>query len=120
MKWGHIFFEVFALYVKLAFVLLAYFGTRFIIAEKRPSRNPPFTKQIGGYLGCIAIVAVIAWFASASWEGEDEERHVVSTDYNRGATVFLALIIPALFGVADGYATSEKFPKTSHSNYDDM
>lgn len=95
MKWGHIFFEVFALYVKLAFVCLAYFSTRFVIGEKRPSRNPPFTEQIGGYLGCIAAVAAVALFASAHWEGEDEESHIVRMDYNRGATVFVALLIPA-------------------------
>ncbi len=120
MKWGHIVWEVFALYFKLAFVCLAYFGARSYIREKRPSRNPPFAKQIGGYLRCIAVIAAVALFASAHWEGEDEESHIVSMDYNRGATVFLALLLPALFGAADGYATTEKFPKASHSNYDDM
>jgi len=120
MKWGHIIAEVFVFYIKVAFVFLAYFGSKVFIAGHRPSLNPPFVKRIGGYLRCIAVVAVIALFASASWEGEDEDRHIVSTDYNRGATVFLMLLIPALFGVADGYATTEKFPKSSHSNYDDM
>src|SRR5512132_2176506 len=60
MKWGDIFFEVFALYVKLAFVCLAYFGAISYIGEKRPSQNPPLTKQIGGYLRCIAAVAAVA------------------------------------------------------------
>ena len=56
---GHIIVEVLALYFKLAFVFLAYFGARFYIGEKRPSRNPPFIKQIGGYLKYIAAVAIL-------------------------------------------------------------
>ena len=71
-------------------------GQVFVIGEKSNVTNPPFTEQVGGYLGCIAAVAAVALFASAHWEGEDEEEsHIVRMDYNRGATVFVALLIPA-------------------------
>jgi hypothetical protein len=58
--------------------------------------------------------------ASANSEGDDEESQIVSMNYNRGATVFIVLLIPALFGATEGYRTREEFPTNSRSNYDDM
>ena len=120
MKWGHIISEVAVLYFKLAFVYLAYHGAKVFIAHNRPSLKPPFTKRIGGYLRCIAAIAFIAMLASANFEGENEDSHVVSVDYSRGAIVFLALLFPALIGAAEGYASREQFPTASGSNYDDV
>jgi len=120
MKWGHIVVEVLWLYFKVAFVCFAYFGAKIFIAQNRPSLNPPFSKQIGGYLRCIAAVAVIGLVASGTWEGDDDDAQLVSMDYNRGATVFITLLIPALIGAAVGYTTREEFPINSRSNYDDM
>jgi hypothetical protein len=120
MKWGHIIVEVLVLYFKLAGVYLAYHFAQVSIAQNRPSLNPPFAKRIRGYLWCIAVVTVIALLASANSEGDDEESQIVSMNYNRGATVFIALLIPVLFGATEGYRTREKFPTNSHSDYGDQ
>ena len=100
-------------YLKFGAVYLTYFTAKFYIAHNRPSLNPPFIKRIGGYLRCVAVVAFIAFLTLGNWKkGEGEEAQVFSVDYNRGAIVFLALLIPALFGATEGYSTRERFPNT--------
>jgi hypothetical protein len=116
MKWGHIILEVVWFYFRLAGVLIAYHVAKILIAQNRPSLNPPFAKRIGGYLQCIAAVAIIGLVASAKMK----KSHAIDVDYNRGATVFLVLLIPALFGAAKGYTTREEFPTNSRSDYGDQ
>jgi hypothetical protein len=72
--------------------------------------NPPFIKRIGRYLQCVVAVAFIAMMAASHFEGEGEHEDLVSINYNRGAIVFLTLLIPVFFGAHVGYATHEQFP----------
>ena len=98
----HHFGSVCVLYQSLL-SFFAYMMCKLAILQKRSERNPPFGERIVGYLGCIAAAAVVAFIAF----------FFSHFDYNRGATVFLALLIPVLFGAADGYKTTERLPPSS-------
>jgi len=118
MKWGPIISDVFLLYFKAFVLFIAYFFAKSYIRLKRPSRNPPFIKQIGGYLICVIAVALLACFWLVCGSGEDEEPDVSSINYIRGVTVFLTLLFPVLLGAAHGYATTEPDPKSEHDSDD--
>jgi hypothetical protein len=120
MKWGYIISEVLILYLKFLFIYLAYFFAKIFTAINRPSPTPPITKRISGYLQCVVGVAFIALVASGNFADPDEDDHLASIDYNRGAMVFIALIIPAMVGATEGFTTRERIPPPAPYNHDVM
>jgi len=73
-----------------------------------------------GYGSFISIALAIGIMVSDRYKGDDDNGHYV-TDYNRGAIVFIVVLIPILFGISDGFTTDdERFTKPpSHTDDDD-
>jgi nitric oxide reductase large subunit len=89
--------SVILLYIKIGSILFTHFFAKSYTAKKRSSPKPPFSEKLFLYASCIVITAVIGFAASVHLH-----------DRNRGAVVFIALLIPALVGVADGLTTTDK------------
>ena len=103
MKWEHIITEVFMLYLKFLGLYLAYALAKYCTAQKRSSTNPSWFEKVFRYAACIGVVSIIGFLASGLASGNDE-----IDEFACGAIVFLALLIPALFGVADGFTTTNR------------
>jgi hypothetical protein len=107
MKWSQIILDVGLLYVKIALLFWAYFGFKSYTAEKRSSLTPSLKEQSIRYLAAIAVITVIGFFAShlRNLAGSEDDFDIFRADYGKGAEVFLALLPPVLFGVAEGFRT---------------
>lgn len=117
MKWEYIIIEVIILYLKVAAVCLAYLFAKFYVAENKSSLKPSLIEKLFHYVQCAAVVAVIALVASGINVGRKEEYF----DFNRGAIVFIVLILSVFVGVADGHNTSKKYSNSSRrDDYGDM
>jgi hypothetical protein len=100
--------SVLVLYMKLGSILFTHFFAKSYAAKKRSSLKPPFSERLLFYTGCIAITAVLGFVASIRF-------------HDRGTVVFIALLIPALVGVADGLTTTDKkYTSASEHTDDDM
>ncbi len=120
MKWEYIFTSVVILYAKAFAIFIAYSASKFFTAQSRTSKNPPKNEKWKLYAICIVAVFLISLFASVVIERDDDDDAITNatTDYNRGAIVFLVLIIPALIGAAEGF-TSDDDRHVSSSQFDD-
>jgi len=115
MKWGNIISEVVFLYIKLLIIYSAYDMAERFTATNKTSSKPPVTERLWAYLRCVGVVALFALAMSGTYVGDDEQRYLVSVDYNRGMIVFIVLVIAVLFGATNGYTASNKYPPT-HSD----
>jgi hypothetical protein len=102
MDWEYIIGTVVLFYLKCGFIYLAYGIAKLQTADVRTSTTPPRMERIERYAKCIGVVAIIAALASVYYHG----------DCNRGAIVFIALVIPVLLGVEQGF-TCPKPPSNS-------
>lgn len=135
MKWEYIFSSVLIFYLKGFAVFMAYFFTKTYTAQNRSSTTPNLTERLFRYAVCVAAVIAISFLSAAGYaipadtdsghtftkadiseiKKEQEEREPIQA--NRGAIVFLVLIIPTLIGATEGFNTkTEHHP--SHSDYD--
>ncbi len=117
MDLGYVFGEVVLLYVKLLGVFIAYYFTMIYTAQNRSSKKPPLREQVTRYAACTGAVFVVACCSLAFGSADVE---CCAAAINRGAIVFLALIIPALLGTAAGF-TRERLDRDvipSYSEYD--
>lgn len=107
MKWEYIIGEVFLLYLKFLAIFVAYHFAKFSTAQSRSSTKPDLFEKVVRYGACVGVTAIIGLLASV-WVHEDDDGKPPPTDCNRGSIVFLALLIPALFGVTHGFTTENR------------
>ena len=108
MRWEYIISSVVVFYLRAGCCGLAYFAAKFIVARKRSSAKPALGEKIFRYAACIAIISIIG-FMAAYYDGDDEDdsRGPEPPNSNRGAIVFIALLIPALIGASEGFTTTD-------------
>jgi hypothetical protein len=112
LKLDFILGSVLLFYLKLGAIFAAHHFAKFYTTKKRSCVNPRAREKIFRYLTCIAATALIGLFASVTIAGGEEEGYYAkSVDYNRGAIVFVALLIPAALGVSSGFTAEDReFP----------
>ena len=103
---------VFLLYLKFLAIYVAYLFAKFWTAQSRSSTKPPLWEKAFRYAACLGVAAFVG-LAASQWDDRhldesDNEHSAFSPDYNRGERVFLALLMPALFGVASGFTTEDR------------
>ena len=109
MKWEYIIGEVFLLCLKFLAIFVAHRFAKFWTAQSRSSTKPDLLEKVLRYGACVGVAAIIGFFTSG-YGGvyEDDDGNTAPADWNRGSIVFIALLIPALFGVTDGFTTENR------------
>jgi hypothetical protein len=99
----HIIIEVSVFYLKVWAIYMTYFFSKYYAAEYGFFKMSAVKKLIRCAI-IFAVLFVIAAIASCDLKsnGEDSPTHVVAEHPSRGAIVFIALLIPILFGFAEG------------------
>ena len=120
MHFDYIFSSVAILYAKVLGICSAFYISKYYTAQHRSSTKPPMKEKLWRYGSFISIALAIGIMVSDRYKGDDDNGHYV-TDYNRGAIVFIVVLIPILFGISDGFTTDdERFTKPpSHTDDDD-
>ena len=105
LRWEYIIGEVLLFWLKCGCPWFAYAFFKGLTTQYTSSpEKVSATNRLICYAKCVGVIAVIGLFASGIFEsGGDEGVNVVGVDYNRGAIVFIVLLVPALFGTAAGF-----------------
>lgn len=111
MKWDYIFASVFVLYIKVMAIFFAYYFSKYYASQSTTSAKGSHKEKLMCYAVCISVVFVIGFLFTQKWIGSDDDGRYI-TSYNRGAIVFLALLIPILFGVTEGFSEAEAEAKS--------
>jgi Na+/proline symporter len=106
VRWGYIIAEVIFFWLKCGCLWFAYTTAKqFATREPSSPEKVSAKKRLIFCAKCVGVIALIGFFASGNYVSNDEGEDVcvISMDYDKGAIVFIALLVPALFGAADGF-----------------
>ncbi len=115
LKLDYIAGEAFSFLVKCGLLYFAFFiarkaGTR-EAWKYRPTDKVSATKKLLSCVQCVCIVAFIACWASAKHDSDVDESWITGFDSNRGAIVFVTVLVPAMLGLFSGFDAP---PEHSH------
>lgn len=101
MRWGHIITEVLFFWLECGCLCRTYTYTK-ECATREPSSPEKVSakKRLIFCAKCAGIIGLIALLVSVNYHND--------IDYNRGAIVFIALLVPALVGAAEGFNAEPK------------
>jgi hypothetical protein len=110
MNWNYIFFAALRFNIAIAGGVLAYHFAKSYTANKRSSKAPRLAERLGRIGLCVFFLALFGGFCSLGTSSEEDDSPVPDNS-NRGAVVFMTLLLPVVLGSLEGFTTDDA-PRT--------